>query len=60
MLYMCYTIIIQQIFLIGDVHRLNQGLETQYYDAFLLYADEDISFVNEMVQKLETEYKLKV
>jgi len=48
------------LFLIGDVHRLSQGLETQYYDAFLLYADEDISFVNEMVQKLEAEYTLKV
>lgn len=48
------------MFPVGDVHRLNQGLQTQYYDAFLLYADEDISFANEMIQKLETEYKLKV
>jgi hypothetical protein len=30
------------------------------YYAFLLYADEDIDFVNEVVQKLETEYELKV
>ncbi|XP_070169776.1 myeloid differentiation primary response protein MyD88 isoform X2 [Polyergus mexicanus] len=48
----------QEILTLGDVHRLNQGLQTQYYDAFLLYADEDISFANEMIQKLETEYKL--
>ncbi|CAL1684466.1 unnamed protein product [Lasius platythorax] len=50
----------QEVLTLGDVHRLSQGLETQYYDAFLLYADEDISFVNEMIQKLETEYKLKL
>lgn len=50
----------QEVLTLGDVHRLSQGLETQYYDAFLLYADEDVSFVNEMVQKLETDYKLKL
>ncbi|EFN62977.1 Myeloid differentiation primary response protein MyD88 [Camponotus floridanus] len=50
----------QEVLTLGDVHRLSQGLETQYYDAFLLYADEDVSFVNEMVQKLEAEYKLKL
>lgn len=44
----------------GDIHRLKQGLETQYYDAFLLYSEEDIDFVNEMVEKLETQFKLKV
>jgi len=48
------------MFFIGDVHRLKQGLETQYYDAFLLYAEEDIHFANEMVEKLETQFKLKV
>ncbi|XP_032676383.1 myeloid differentiation primary response protein MyD88-A [Odontomachus brunneus] len=44
----------------GDIHRLREGLEIQYYDAFLLYADEDISFANEMVEKLETGYQLKL
>ncbi|XP_014468605.1 PREDICTED: myeloid differentiation primary response protein MyD88 [Dinoponera quadriceps] len=44
----------------GDVHRLKEGLETQYYDAFLLYADEDVSFASKMVEKLETEYQLKL
>ncbi|XP_029158171.1 myeloid differentiation primary response protein MyD88 [Nylanderia fulva] len=50
----------QEVLTLGDVHRLGQGLETQYYDAFLLYADEDVGFANEMVQKLETEHKLKL
>lgn len=48
------------IFSTGDIHRLKQGLETQYYDAFLLYAEEDIDFVNEIVEKLETQSELKV
>lgn len=43
-----------------DIHRLKQGLETQYYDAFLLYAEEDNDFAIEMVEKLETQFKLKV
>ncbi|XP_011647084.1 myeloid differentiation primary response protein MyD88 isoform X2 [Pogonomyrmex barbatus] len=50
----------REILTLGDVYRLKQGLGTQYYDAFLLYADEDIDFVNEMIDKLETEYKLKL
>lgn len=44
----------------GDIHRLKQGLEMQYYDAFLLYAEEDTDFATEMVEKLETQFKLKV
>lgn len=50
----------QEILTLGDIHRLKQGLETQYYDAFLLYSEEDIDFVNEMVEKLETQFKLKL
>ncbi|XP_020292829.1 myeloid differentiation primary response protein MyD88 [Pseudomyrmex gracilis] len=50
----------QEILTSGDVHRINQGLETQLYDAFLLYADEDMDFANEIVQKLETEQNLKL
>ncbi|OAD53744.1 Myeloid differentiation primary response protein MyD88 [Eufriesea mexicana] len=42
------------------VGKLRQGLENQYYDAFLLYADEDVNFANEMVDKLENEYNLKL
>lgn len=50
----------QDILTLADIHRLQQGLEAQHYDAFLLHADEDIDFVNEMVRKLETEYQLKL
>jgi len=53
-------IYITNIHFLADIYRANQGLDTMHYDAFLLYADEDIDFVNEVVQKLETEYKLKV
>ncbi|CAK9812434.1 Myeloid differentiation primary response protein MyD88 [Anthophora quadrimaculata] len=42
------------------VGKVREGLENQYYDAFLLYADEDIHFATEMVEKLENEYKLKL
>lgn len=37
-----------------------QGMENQYYDAFLLYADEDVKFATEMVDKLENLHNLKV
>ncbi|KOC70906.1 Myeloid differentiation primary response protein MyD88 [Habropoda laboriosa] len=47
-------------FLTDDLHRVREGLENQYYDAFLLYADEDTNFATEMVDKLENEYKLKL
>lgn len=50
----------QEILTLGDIHRLKQGLETQYYDAFLLYAEEDIDFANEMVEKLEKQFELKL
>ncbi|EZA47431.1 Myeloid differentiation primary response protein MyD88 [Ooceraea biroi] len=50
----------QDMLTLADISRLKQGLEVQHYDAFLLYADEDINFVNEMVEKLETEYQLKL
>ncbi|XP_071628789.1 myeloid differentiation primary response protein MyD88 isoform X1 [Temnothorax longispinosus] len=44
----------------GDSHRLQQGLGIQYYDAFLLYAEEDNDFAKEMVEKLETQFNLKL
>ncbi|XP_053987437.1 myeloid differentiation primary response protein MyD88 [Hylaeus volcanicus] len=50
----------EKVLTVDDLHRLRQGLETQYYDAFLLYADEDINFATEMVNKLESEYNLKL
>ncbi|KOX68497.1 Myeloid differentiation primary response protein MyD88 [Melipona quadrifasciata] len=42
------------------VGKLRQGLENQYYDAFLLYADEDVSWATEMLNKLENKYNLKL
>ncbi|XP_078047688.1 myeloid differentiation primary response protein MyD88 isoform X2 [Augochlora pura] len=43
-----------------DVLRIPQGLNNQNYDAFLLYADEDLHFATEMTNKLENEFKLKL
>ncbi|XP_018357243.1 PREDICTED: myeloid differentiation primary response protein MyD88 isoform X2 [Trachymyrmex septentrionalis] len=50
----------KKILTLDDIHRLKQGLASQYYDAFLLYAEEDIVFVKEMIEKLEIQFKLKL
>ncbi|XP_015434322.1 PREDICTED: myeloid differentiation primary response protein MyD88 [Dufourea novaeangliae] len=50
----------EKILTVDDLHRLKQGFENQYYDAFLLYADEDVNFAIEMVDKLENQYNLKL
>ncbi|KAK1133976.1 hypothetical protein K0M31_011761 [Melipona bicolor] len=50
----------EKILTVDDLHRLRQGLENQYYDAFLLYADEDVSWATEMLNKLENKYNLKL
>lgn len=50
----------QKVLTVDDLHRLRQGLENQYYDAFLLYAEEDVNFATEMVDRLENRYKLKL
>lgn len=50
----------EKVLTVGDLHRQRQGLENQYYDAFLLYADDDIKFATEMVDKLEGQYNLKL
>nr|XP_034182371.1 myeloid differentiation primary response protein MyD88 isoform X1 [Osmia lignaria] len=49
-----------KILTVDDIHRSRQGLDNQYYDAFLLYADEDINFATKMIDKLESQYKLKL
>jgi len=36
------------------------GEERRRYDAFILYADEDSEFADEVITKLETEYDLRV
>ena len=50
----------QKVLTVDDLHRLRQGLENQYYDAFLLYADEDVKFATEMLDKLENLHNLKL
>lgn len=44
----------------ADVHRLEQGLEPQHYDAFLLFAEEDQDFAMQILDRMETDYGLKV
>jgi hypothetical protein len=44
----------------ADVHRLAQGLEPQHYDAFLLFAEEDQDFAMQILDRMETDYGLKV
>lgn len=37
-----------------DQKLIQQGLLPQQYDAFLLFADEDIDFATEIIENLET------
>lgn len=43
-----------------DLSRLNQGLDTQNYDAFVVFADEDIDFATELIDTMEKQYGLKL
>lgn len=38
---------------IDDVIRLQQGQQPQKYDAFVLFADEDIDFAAKLIKKIE-------
>jgi hypothetical protein len=49
-----------RVFFAADVHRLEQGLEPQHYDAFLLFAEEDQDFAMQILDRMETDYGLKV
>lgn len=42
-----------------DVMRINEGLEPQRYDAFVLFADDDIDFATELIENMEKNYNLK-
>jgi hypothetical protein len=44
----------------ADVRRLEQGLEPQRYDAFLLFAEEDQDFAMQILDRMESDYGLKV
>jgi hypothetical protein len=48
------------VFFAADVQRLEQGLEPQHYDAFLLFAEEDQDFAMQILDRMETDYGLKV
>ncbi|KAL7637845.1 UNVERIFIED_CONTAM: hypothetical protein RMT77_011457 [Armadillidium vulgare] len=54
------TIYDSNILTTDDQENLRNGGTLQYYDALILFADEDLSFVEEMVQKLEGEYGMKL
>ena len=43
-----------------DVHNAINGGSFEIYAALVLYADADIEFVKEMVEKLEGEHGIKV
>lgn len=49
-----------QILTVADVQRLEQGLEPQHYDAFLLFAEEDQDFAMQILDRMETDYGLKL
>lgn len=43
-----------------DIAQAKQGLPPQRYDAYLLFDNDDINFATQILEKLETEYGLKV
>ena len=43
-----------------DVIRLENGMEPQIYDAYILYAEEDVNFATEIIETMESKYNLKV
>ncbi|XP_074106046.1 LOW QUALITY PROTEIN: myeloid differentiation primary response protein MyD88 [Cotesia typhae] len=49
-----------QILTFDDLHRVKTGLSTQRYDAFLVYADEDADFAQEIIENLEQKQNLKL
>jgi hypothetical protein len=53
-------LIVNFAYFLADVYRLEQGLEPQHYDAFLLFSDEDQDFAMQIMDRMETEYGLKV
>ncbi|XP_018575417.1 myeloid differentiation primary response protein MyD88 isoform X2 [Anoplophora glabripennis] len=48
------------ILTIDDVNRRSEGLEPQTYDAFVLFADDDIDFATELIETMEKQYNLKL
>ncbi|XP_058796029.1 myeloid differentiation primary response protein MyD88 [Phymastichus coffea] len=50
----------KDILTIDDLFRVQRGEQSQHYDAFLLYADENTAFAMEMVQRLENQNNMKL
>lgn len=50
----------ETILTVDDITRINQGLEPQRYDAFVLFADEDIDFATMLIDTMEKQYHLKL
>ncbi|XP_017780049.1 PREDICTED: myeloid differentiation primary response protein MyD88-B [Nicrophorus vespilloides] len=48
----------RKILTVDDVSRISQGLEPQNYDAFVLFADEDINFATRVIE-MEKQKNLK-
>lgn len=48
------------ILTVDDLPRIRSGLEPQHYDAFVLFADDDIDFATQLIDTLEKTYKLKL
>lgn len=48
------------ILTVDDVVRKNEGLPLQTYDAFVLFADDDIDFATELIKTMENDYNLKL
>ncbi|KAJ8969580.1 hypothetical protein NQ317_000077 [Molorchus minor] len=47
------------ILTMDDVDRADKGLEPQTYDAFVLFAEDDIDFATLLVETMEKDYNLK-
>lgn len=43
-----------------DITLHKQNLPPQHYDAYLLFDEDDINFATQVLEKMETEYDLKV
>lgn len=43
-----------------DVERMREGLPLIHYDAFLLFAEEDLPYAKDMIDKLENDFKFKL
>lgn len=47
------------ILTVDDASRIRQGLSPQKYDAFVLFAEDDIAFATEVIDTMEKQYYLK-